>query len=41
MEWVAGSQLFEINKLEVVDQHSAGWNQIADWLKAVDSVRNQ
>jgi hypothetical protein len=28
-----------IMERRLVNQHSAGWNQIAGWLKAVDSVR--
>jgi hypothetical protein len=32
-------QLSRINDLEVVDQNSASWNQIADWLKRMHALR--
>lgn len=33
-------QSFEINNLEMVDPRRSSWNQIADWLKTVDAVRD-
>jgi hypothetical protein len=33
-------QSFKINDLEMVDQNSASWNQIAGWLRQLDLVRS-
>jgi hypothetical protein len=32
-------QSFRINDLEMVDQNSASWNQIAGWLRQLDLIR--
>jgi hypothetical protein len=32
-------QSFEINDLELVDQNSASWNQIFDWLSRLEGLR--
>ena len=32
-------QWFEINELEIVDQNSARWNQIALWLRQLQELR--
>jgi len=32
-------QPFRINYLEMVDQNSASWNQIGEWLRSLEAVR--
>lgn len=32
-------QSFRINSLELVDQNSASWNHVANWLRQVDQLQ--
>lgn len=34
-------QVLEINDLEMVDPRLDIWNQVASWLRTLESVRNQ
>jgi hypothetical protein len=38
-ERVADFQTFRMSDLELVDQNSVSWNQLASWLEGVESLR--